>query len=191
MEGRIKEQQLGLFADRTSSKMIQANQLRLYFSARAYLIVHTLRRVGLAGEEASAGAELEPATETAEGRRSGPGHQEQGLVVLFRELPVCSVCEEGSGASASPPTSLLTKRSRLEADTLGVRRMVTVLEPALASETPLKRAGGGSNAPRDRWIMAYFVSFEAERILSQYLCHNTSDLRLKGPIIVSLVRNTG
>ena len=49
MENRIKEQQLGLFADRTSSALIQANQLRLYFSAFAYLMVHTLRRVGLAG----------------------------------------------------------------------------------------------------------------------------------------------
>ena len=49
MENRIKEQQLGLFADRTSSKLIAANQLRLYFSAFAYLMVHTLRWVGLAG----------------------------------------------------------------------------------------------------------------------------------------------
>ena len=49
MENRIKEQQLGLFADRTSSALIQANQLRLYFSAFAYLMVHTLRWVGLAG----------------------------------------------------------------------------------------------------------------------------------------------
>ena len=32
MENRIKEQQLGLFADRTSSRKLQANQLRLYFS---------------------------------------------------------------------------------------------------------------------------------------------------------------
>ena len=49
MANRIKEQQLGLFADRTSSKLMAANQLRLYFSAFAYLIMHTLRRVGLAG----------------------------------------------------------------------------------------------------------------------------------------------
>ena len=49
MENRIKEQQLGLFADRTSSALIQANQLRLYFSAFAYLMMQTLRRVGLVG----------------------------------------------------------------------------------------------------------------------------------------------
>ena len=49
MENRIKEQQLGLFADRTSSSQMQANQLRLYFSAFAYVMVQTLRRVGLVG----------------------------------------------------------------------------------------------------------------------------------------------
>ena len=49
MENRIKEQQMGLFADRTSSSQMQANQLRLYFSAFAYVLVETLRRVGLAG----------------------------------------------------------------------------------------------------------------------------------------------
>jgi len=48
-ENRIKEQQLGLFADRTSSSRMQANQLRLYFSAFAYVMVQTLRWVGLAG----------------------------------------------------------------------------------------------------------------------------------------------
>ncbi len=35
MENRIKEQQLGLFADRTSSATLRANQLRLYFSSFA------------------------------------------------------------------------------------------------------------------------------------------------------------
>jgi len=49
MENRIKEQQLGLFADRTSTATIQANQLRLYFSSFAYVLMHGLRRLGLAG----------------------------------------------------------------------------------------------------------------------------------------------
>ncbi len=48
MENRIKEQQLGLFADRTSTRKLAANQLRLYFSAFAYVMMETLRRVGLA-----------------------------------------------------------------------------------------------------------------------------------------------
>jgi hypothetical protein len=47
MENRIKEQQLGLFADRTSAATMHANQLRLYFSSIAYLLIQALRRSGL------------------------------------------------------------------------------------------------------------------------------------------------
>ncbi|MBV8359225.1 MAG: IS1380 family transposase [Deltaproteobacteria bacterium] len=47
MENRIKEQQLGLFADRTSSATMRANQLRLWFAALAYLLVNHLRHSGL------------------------------------------------------------------------------------------------------------------------------------------------
>lgn len=47
MENRIKEQQLGLFADRTSTATLRANQLRLYFSSFAYVLMHGLRRLGL------------------------------------------------------------------------------------------------------------------------------------------------
>ena len=45
-ENRIGEQ-FELFADRASSATLQANQLRLWFSAMAYVLVDTLRRVGL------------------------------------------------------------------------------------------------------------------------------------------------
>lgn len=51
MENRIKEQQNHLFADRTSSGKMRANQLRLWFSSVAYLLMHALRREGLAGTE--------------------------------------------------------------------------------------------------------------------------------------------
>jgi len=51
MENRIKEQQLGLFADRTSTATLRANQLRLYFSSFAYVLMHGLRRLGLAGTQ--------------------------------------------------------------------------------------------------------------------------------------------
>ena len=47
MENRIKEQQLGLFADRTSAATMRANQLRLYLSSAAYMLMHALRRLGL------------------------------------------------------------------------------------------------------------------------------------------------
>lgn len=49
MENRIKEQQLGLFADRTSAHEMRANQLRLWFSSVAYVLVNTLRHAGLCG----------------------------------------------------------------------------------------------------------------------------------------------
>ncbi|MBE3088257.1 MAG: IS1380 family transposase [Chloroflexi bacterium] len=47
MENRIKEQQLGLFADRTSCHAFLANQLRVLLSAAAYILVEALRRMGL------------------------------------------------------------------------------------------------------------------------------------------------
>jgi len=48
-ENRIKEQQLGLFAERTSCGQMAANQLRLWLSAAAYWLMVELRRLGLAG----------------------------------------------------------------------------------------------------------------------------------------------
>jgi hypothetical protein len=51
MENRIKEQQLYLFADRTSSATMKANQLRLYFSSLAYVLMNELRTQGLQGTE--------------------------------------------------------------------------------------------------------------------------------------------
>ena len=51
MENRIKEQQLCLFADRTSAATMRANQLRLYFSTIAYTMMLSLRVLGLKGTE--------------------------------------------------------------------------------------------------------------------------------------------
>jgi hypothetical protein len=47
MENRIKEQQLDMFADRTSSAKMVSNQLRLWFSTFAYLLGQQLRTCGL------------------------------------------------------------------------------------------------------------------------------------------------
>jgi hypothetical protein len=49
MENRIKEQQLWLFADRTSCHAFVANQFRVLLAAAAYVLVEHLRREGLAG----------------------------------------------------------------------------------------------------------------------------------------------
>jgi hypothetical protein len=51
MENRIKEQQLHLFADRTSARTMRANQIRLFCSSIAYVLLEALRRLGLAGTE--------------------------------------------------------------------------------------------------------------------------------------------
>jgi hypothetical protein len=51
MENRIKEQQLYLFADRSSCSKMKANQLRLWFSAVAYVLMSELRRRALRGSE--------------------------------------------------------------------------------------------------------------------------------------------
>jgi DDE family transposase len=50
MENRIKEQMM-LLADRTSTSWMRSNQIRLYFSTVAYLLMQGLRRLGLAGTE--------------------------------------------------------------------------------------------------------------------------------------------
>jgi len=49
MENRIKEQQLGMFADRTSTATMRGNQLRLWIASLAYTLTQALRRIGLAG----------------------------------------------------------------------------------------------------------------------------------------------
>ena len=166
MENRIKEQQMGLFADRTSTRKLAGNQLRLYFSAFAYVMMETLRRVGTGGDEAGAGAELDPAGEIAEDRGTGPDHDAQGLAVVFRELPPCGVVADGSGASASPSASLLARTSPMEDALLGVRGTDSALESALGGETSLMSAGGRSNAPGHRRISAFVTAFESAGGLS-------------------------
>jgi hypothetical protein len=51
MENRIKEQQLDLFAGRMSTHQLRSNQTRLYLASIAYVLVNSLRRIGLAGTE--------------------------------------------------------------------------------------------------------------------------------------------
>ncbi len=50
-ENRIKEQQLDLFADRTSCHRFLANQFRSLLSGAAYVLVQALRRLALVGTE--------------------------------------------------------------------------------------------------------------------------------------------
>ena len=57
MENRIKEQQMGLFADRSSAATMRANQARLYCSSVAYVLLHALRRLGAGDNEEIARAQ--------------------------------------------------------------------------------------------------------------------------------------
>ncbi len=47
MENRIKECQIDLFADRTSTATMAANQLRLWFASMAYVLIEGTRRLAL------------------------------------------------------------------------------------------------------------------------------------------------
>lgn len=51
MENRIKEQQMDLFADRTSTHWMKSNQLRLWFSVLAHLVMNRLKACVLKGTE--------------------------------------------------------------------------------------------------------------------------------------------
>lgn len=51
MENRIKEHQLDLFSDRTSTHEFESNQLRLWWSSFAYVLMQSLRHYGLAKSE--------------------------------------------------------------------------------------------------------------------------------------------
>ena len=51
MENQIKEQQLGLFADRTSAYKMRVNQMRLRLASFAYVLIARLRKWGLQGTE--------------------------------------------------------------------------------------------------------------------------------------------
>jgi hypothetical protein len=51
MENRIKETQSDLFGDRMPATTMRANQLRMYFSALAYVLMCALRRIALAGTD--------------------------------------------------------------------------------------------------------------------------------------------
>jgi hypothetical protein len=54
LENRIKEQQLCLFADRTSCRTMRANQIRLALSTVAYVLLRALREFGLKGTSLAA-----------------------------------------------------------------------------------------------------------------------------------------
>ena len=87
MENRIKEQQLNLFADRTSSHQMQANQLRLYFASFAYVLMHALRRLGLVGTALSRAQCGDDSREGAQGWGADSGECSQGVLSISESYP--------------------------------------------------------------------------------------------------------
>jgi hypothetical protein len=81
MENRIKEQQLGLFSDRTSCHAWWANQFRLLLSSAAYVLLEALRRIGLKGTELARAQVTNPITETEVG--------EVFICLLYVRTPGC------------------------------------------------------------------------------------------------------
>ncbi len=69
MENRIKEQ-FSLFADRVSGETMRANQMRLYLSAMAYLLISGLRRAGAESDGVGAGTGIHDPFEITENRRA-------------------------------------------------------------------------------------------------------------------------
>ena len=98
MENRIKEQQLNLFAERTSSHQMQANQMRLYFASFAYLLMHALRRLGLEGTEL-ARAVRDDSREGAQDWGADSGERSQGVAVDVGELSAGGVVQGGVGTT--------------------------------------------------------------------------------------------
>ena len=108
MENRIKEQQLALFADRTSTELMRSNQLRLYFSTFAYQLMQGLRRLGLKGTEMrharNRGARTmsDHPIEATENRSADPGDSPQSLLVVGWRLSVCEGLRGGLSQLAEP-----------------------------------------------------------------------------------------
>ena len=89
MENRIKECQLDLFADRTSTASLSANQLRLWFASLAYVLMTALRRDGVARNGTCESHSRNHPAQTPEAWSAGDGqraaHQDRRRVRLPHE----------------------------------------------------------------------------------------------------------
>ena len=87
MENRIKEQQLGLFADRTSCHTWWANQFRLLLSSLAYTLLETIRRVATTRNGTGSRAMRHAAPETITHRRHRLAQYQAHSTVALQCLP--------------------------------------------------------------------------------------------------------
>jgi hypothetical protein len=143
MENRIKECQLDLFADRTSTASLSANQLRLWFASLTYVLMTALRRMALQGTELAK-------DQTPEAWRAGDGqraaHQDRDRV----RLP-----HEGRVHECSPPTVFRRLKRRLKSvpvkDTSRMMQTPGFQRPG-AKATPIK-------VPRQLSMVAHATPF--------------------------------
>ena len=107
MENRIKEQQLCLFADRTSCHSMRANQLRLWLSSAAYVLLQALRERGLAKTEMAHAQLRYDSPEAAQDRRGGASHGAAcvGLVVGKLSLPTVIPSSARQPTEVESPTT--------------------------------------------------------------------------------------
>ena len=114
MENRIKEQQLYLFADRTSTATMRANQLRLWFSAAAYTLPAGRARGRVGGHRVGAGPLRYDPAEAVEDRGGRAGERPARLAFAGRELSVPRALRPGLRESpprtAAAPAGLLIAR---------------------------------------------------------------------------------
>ena len=110
MENRIKEQQLHLFADRTGARTMRGNQVRLFFSSIAYVLLDTLRRLGLAGTELAEAQVPDDPVEVVEDRGPGSGDRAEGVGEAVERLSVRRGVPSGAckPCAVAAPAEMLT-----------------------------------------------------------------------------------
>ena len=154
MENRIKEQQLWLFADRTSAATMRANQLRLYFSAFAGILMTILRRAGLKGT-ALAAARFDTIRSRLQARWAYQGIGAQGadrvLVGISAAASVCTgayrtACRPRVGCPGARRTRIAPPAATAKLTAEGPRSgEVGPNAPALsARDHQVTRAGGST-----------------------------------------------
>jgi hypothetical protein len=111
MENRIKECQMDLFSDRTSSHIIRANQLRLWFSAAAYVLLTALQKTS-PWADLSGGSDLwhNPRT-TAQNRDSRNAQRASDCPVHAGHVPLPARIRPRSCMIAKAPSGHLTKQT--------------------------------------------------------------------------------
>ncbi len=157
MENRIKEQ-FSLFADRVSAETMRANQMRLYLSTMAYVLVSGLRRLGLKATELAEAQVSTIRTKLLKNRRADPGDRAQSLGFDGVQLSLAGSLSAGldepallkPNSSTSSHTSRSSPRQRQCGAVLAIdfgtdeKISPTVLCPLssrLSSAIPFQRGG--------------------------------------------------